>query len=200
MEEDDNYSFSELVDFDEELEVADDNHGSTSSDKETTNEVISEDTINICDLARNIMDDNLDPHVSAEELKLIMNSTVNTKKYERSKDGIELRFFDTIDKFGGDQLRKLSCYAMDGFKQERLFYIKLRGDRTEAKRFILSKCLVKIALKRRNNNTRSIRYGKHLQPTTWEKLMKYLFAIFRQKISTTIILQTSTVTGSSMQC
>jgi hypothetical protein len=62
MEEDDNYSFSELVDFDEELEVADDNHGSTSSDKETTNEVISEDTINICDLARNIMDDNLDPH------------------------------------------------------------------------------------------------------------------------------------------
>jgi hypothetical protein len=67
MEEDDNYSFSELVDFDEELEVADDNHGSTSSDKETTNEVISEDTINICDLARNIIYDNLDPHVSADE-------------------------------------------------------------------------------------------------------------------------------------
>jgi hypothetical protein len=39
------------------------------------------------------MDDCTDPHVSEEELKLIMNSTVNTKKYEKTKGGIEDHFF-----------------------------------------------------------------------------------------------------------
>ena len=49
----------------------------------------------------------------------------------------------------------------------------------EEKRFILNKCLVKIALKWRNMKEKN--KGEHLQPSTWEMLMKYLLAVFRWK-------------------
>jgi ribosomal protein L31E len=94
----------------------------------------------------------MDPNISEDELKLIMSSSVNTKVYEKSRTGVESRFFDTIAKYGGDRLKPLVMFADDGFMKERVFYIKLRGDRNEVKRFILNKCLVKIALKWRNNN------------------------------------------------
>jgi hypothetical protein len=34
--------------------------------------------------------------------------------------GIEQRFLDTLDKFGGLLLRTLTQFALDGFKKERL--------------------------------------------------------------------------------
>jgi hypothetical protein len=45
-------------------------------------------------------------------------------------------FFDTIEKYGGVHLKPLTLYAANSYRTERLFYIKLRGERTEDKRFI----------------------------------------------------------------
>jgi hypothetical protein len=69
---------------------------------------------------------------------------------------------------------------MDSVKEERLFYIK-HGERTEEKCFMLDKCLVMVALQWHKKDLKSACYGKHLQPSTWEKMMKYLFSIFRKK-------------------
>jgi hypothetical protein len=41
--------------------------------------------------------------------------------------------------------------------------------------------LVKIALKWRNSQKSSRDYGKHLLPSTWGKMLKYLFSNFRKK-------------------
>jgi len=112
---------------------------------------------------------------------LIMNSTVNTKQYEKNRNGVKARFFDTLEKFGGEMLRPLMLFAMDGFKKNRLFYIKLRGEKMQEKRFILNQCLLLIALKWRNGRGATKNYGKHLQPSTWETKLKYLFSVFRKK-------------------
>jgi hypothetical protein len=112
---------------------------------------------------------------------LIMNSTVNTKQYEKNRNGVKARFFDTLEKFGGEMLRPLMLFAMDGFKKNRLFYIKLRGEKMQEKRFILNQCLLLIALKWRNSRGATKNYGKHLQPSTWETKLKYLFSVFRKK-------------------
>jgi len=69
---------------------------------------------------------------------------------------------------------------MDGFRQEQLFYIKLRGEKTEEKKIILNKCLIHIALKWCNNK-KGKDFGKHLQPSTWDTKLKYLFCVFRRK-------------------
>jgi hypothetical protein len=103
--------------------------------------------LDLNDMAKLITDDAMDPNISEEELKLIMSSSVNTEVYEKSCTGVESRFFDTIDKYGGDTLKPLVMFADDSFMKERVFYIKLRGDRSEFMRFILNKCLGKIALK-----------------------------------------------------
>jgi hypothetical protein len=177
MDVEDDGSLSSLIEFDGEVEGTQDIVASEILEA-SRNELIVEDSIDLSELAKSILDDCHDPHVSAEEL--IMTSCVNTKKYEKTEGGIENRFFDTIDKYGGDQLRKLSFFAMDGFKEERLFYIKLRGERSEAKRFILNKCLVKVAIKWHNNDPKSAHFGMHLQPSTWLKMMKYLFSVFHK--------------------
>lgn len=91
MDDEDDNSLTELVDFDGEFEGTPD-IGSSRLLEERHNELISEDSIDLSDLARSIMDDCLDPHVSDEELKLIMNSTVNTKKYERVKGESKIVF------------------------------------------------------------------------------------------------------------
>jgi hypothetical protein len=41
--------------------------------------------------------------------------------------------------------------------------------------------LVLIALKWRNNRGTTKNYGKHLQPSTWETKLKYLFSVFRKQ-------------------
>ena len=136
---------------------------------------------NLNDVAQSIRDDSVDATISADELKLIMESSVNSRVYEKSRNGVEKRFFDTIFKFGSESMKQLALYCDDGFMKERVFYVTLRGERSEVKRFILNKCLVKIALKWRNNKKNSKDYGKQLQPSTWNKMLKYLFSIFRKK-------------------
>jgi len=159
---------------------AEDVSGGTSNSSNATNipnnNLVNIEDFDVCQMAKDVYNLGFDADMSSEELELIRTSTVNTKKYEKSKNGIEERFFDTIEKYGGVHLKPLTLYAADGYCTERLFYIKLRGERTEDKRYILNKCLVKIALKWRNAST-----GKHLQPSTWETKMKYLFAVFRNK-------------------
>jgi len=110
-----------------------------------------------------------------------MKASVNTKEYERSQRGVESCFFDTLEKYGGDGLCQLMLYDNDSFKQERIFYIKLRGERSEEKRFILNKCLIKKALKWRNPKPGKKTFRKQYQPSTWDTLLKYLFSIFRCK-------------------
>jgi hypothetical protein len=143
--------------------------------------IMSSQQVSLSDLARSLYEDKDDPHISMEERDLIMKASVNTKEYEKSRRGVESRFFDTLDKYGGDGLRQLTLYDYDGFKQERIFYIKLRGERSEEKRFVLNKCLIFIALKWRNRKPGSKTYGKHYQPSTWDTMLKYLFSIFRRK-------------------
>jgi hypothetical protein len=142
--------------------------------------VVDADTVNLTEIARGIVDDSLDSTLDASELSLIVNSSVNTKQYKKNKKGIEQRYFDTVDKFGGPLLQMLTRFGQDGYKKERLFYIKLRGDKSEEKRFILNKCLVKVALKWRINK-KGKDFGKPYQPSTWATKMKYLFSVFRQK-------------------
>ncbi len=110
-----------------------------------------------------------------------MKASVNTKEYERSQRGVESCFFDTLEKYGGDGLCQLMLYDNDSFKQERIFYIKLRGEISEEKRFILNKCLIKKALKWRNRKPGKKTFRKQYQPSTWDTLLKYLFSIFRCK-------------------
>jgi len=142
--------------------------------------IMSSQHVSLSDLARSLYEDK-DPHISTEERDLIMNASVNTKEYEKSRRGVESRFFDTLDQYGGDGLRQLTLYHIDGFKQERIFYIKLRGERSEEKRFILNKCLIIIALKWRNCKPGIKSFGKHYQPSTWDTMLKYLFSMFRRK-------------------
>jgi hypothetical protein len=143
--------------------MEDDNDECTIYDEETDTEMVEDvldvqcslepddlldlNSVSLTDIAKGMVNDADDSTMDASELALILNSSVNTKQYEKNKKGIELRFFDTLDKFGGPLLRTLTKFAQDGFKKERLFYVKLKGDKSEEKRFILNKCLVKAALK-----------------------------------------------------
>jgi len=178
---DDDYSLLEYPDSEVEGDESSLNE-CTVADSIEEAVLVQVETLDLNAMAKSIADDALDPNISEEELKLIMSSSVNTKVYEKSRSGVENRFFDTIAKYGGDTLKPLVMFADDGFQKERVFYMKLRGDRSEVKRFILNKCLVKIALKWRNNNKRSqANFGKHLQPSTWNKLLKILFSNFHKK-------------------
>ena len=164
-----------------------DSDSMATEDTDTTKNVVppenllSSQHVSLSDLARSLHDDRNDPHISNEERDLIMNACVNTKEYEKSRRGVESRFFDTLENYGGDSLRQLTLYDLDEFKQERIFYIKLRGERCDEKRFILNKCLIKIALKWRNRKPGKKTYGKQYQPSTWETMLKYSFSIFRRK-------------------
>jgi hypothetical protein len=143
--------------------------------------LIDPSNFSLTTICQGMVNDVSDGSLMESELQLIQNATVNTKQYERNKKGIEERFFDTVYTFGGPLLQPLTLFCLDGFKKERLFYVKLRGDKSEDKWFILNKCLVKVALKWRNNK-KGKDFGKPYQPSTWETKLKYLFAIFRRKM------------------
>jgi len=118
-------------------------------------------------------------NLSTEEDGLITNSCVNTVQYNKSKAGIEKRFFDTIDQFGGALLKPLLQFVDVKKIKERRFYVVLRGRRNEHKRVILSKCLLLCALKWRNQSKKH--FGKQLQPETWATMLRTLFSIFKSK-------------------
>jgi len=162
--------------------MEEDNDECTIYDEETDTETVEDDlgvqdtfepddlldpnSVSLTDIAKGMVNDADDSTMDASELALILNSSVNTILYKKNKKGIEHRFFDTLDKFGGPLLRTLTKFSHDGFKNERLFYVKLRGDKSEEKRFNLNKCLVRAALKWRNNK-KGKDFGKPYQPSTW---------------------------------
>jgi hypothetical protein len=90
--------------------------------------------ISLMDIARSIINDPMDHTMTEAEVALVIKSSVNTKEYEKNKKGIEARFFDTIERYGNNLLKQLTRFAMDGCRQERIFYIKLRGEKTEKKK------------------------------------------------------------------
>jgi hypothetical protein len=140
------------------------------------------ESISITDMAALLINENIENFkFSKEEEDLIKDSTVNTKRYEKTKYGIEERFFETIEKYGGPHLQVLlpTITANKGTERDRTFYFVLRGRKTEQKRIILGKCLLLCALKWRNVKKKE--YGKPLQPKTMAQLMKVLFTIFRAK-------------------
>jgi hypothetical protein len=73
------------------------------------------------------MDSNATFNLSKEGEDLIKGSTVNTKRYGKTKKGVEMRFFDTIEQYGGPQLQKLLTIKKNKNKieTERLFYFVL---------------------------------------------------------------------------
>jgi hypothetical protein len=95
---------------------------------------------------------------STEKESLIKGSMVNTFKYTKSKSGIETRFFDTIKKFGGPEMQPLLDEVEKNKIKEKRFYVILRGRRNKHKRIILSKCLLLLALKWRNQSKKD--FGK----------------------------------------
>ncbi len=126
-----------------------------------------------------LQDNNTAFNFSTEEEKLITESSVNTLDYGKSKEGIKKHFFDTVEQYGGEDLKKLVKVIVRKQISERRFYVILRGRRNEHKRIILSKCLLLIAIKWRNMSKRD--FGKHYQPETWATMLRTMFAIFRTK-------------------
>jgi hypothetical protein len=53
--------------------------------------ILNAESVDIMALAKSLFTEE-DPHISAEEQELIINSSVNTKQYEKTKRGIEQRF------------------------------------------------------------------------------------------------------------
>jgi hypothetical protein len=109
----------------------------------------------------------------------VASSLVNTKKYEDSNKGIEARFFDTIDRYGGQQLKYLLEEITTNFEKEKRFYFMLQGTREIAKQKNLNKCLVLCALKWRQ--FKGEKKDKLYQPVTYEQYMKQLFSVFKKK-------------------
>jgi len=166
--------------YNEESDAPTDDEEALVVGSEVDSDLIDLNNVSLMEIAKSVSNAAAVMEVNDTELSAILHSTVNTKQYEKNKKGMEQRFFDTIDRFGGPLLQQLTKYAMDGFKKERLFYIKLRGDKTEEKRYILNACLVKVALNWRNLK-KGRDFGKHYQPSSWETKLKYLFAVFRRR-------------------
>jgi len=124
--DDEEASLLQYVDSDNE-DGANADSGSVSNETISSYVVVNADDINVLDLAKLVFEEGIDVDASEEEQSLLLSSTVNTKAYEKNKKGIEERFFDTLEKFGGTHLKQLALYAEDGFRKERLFYMKLRG-------------------------------------------------------------------------
>jgi hypothetical protein len=107
----------------------------------------------------------------------------NHEKYIRNQDALEVRFFETLENFGGVAMEKLSQLAPvnDGTGLfDRLFYLLLSGEKTERKRVIVDRCMVLIAQKWRKLSPPK-EAGDPYQPSAWNKMMQQLFLVFRQK-------------------
>jgi hypothetical protein len=126
---------------------ADNNDDANTNASSKDADDVSKVSISLSDIAISLHQDSNALNLSKEEENLITDSIVNTKKYEKIKNGVENRFFDTIDKYGSPELKKLLVQHTTPFKSDKLFYFLLREKRTEEKRLILSKCLLICALK-----------------------------------------------------
>jgi hypothetical protein len=128
-------------------------------------------------IASSLTESSVNDVLTPEELEMIKNAVCNTKKYQRSNNSIEARFFDTIKEFGGPALAPLCEMQQDGLLQKRrVFYILCKGKKTDTKYYILNKCLTLCSLKWKHSRT-----GKTLESSTFVQYIKQLFTIFRKE-------------------
>ncbi|MFN9981787.1 MAG: hypothetical protein ACK53Y_17815, partial [bacterium] len=80
----DDATFPEYVESDGDVDGV-----TVESSSRSPDQIVPVADLSITDLARSLLDDSSDPHISAEEATLIANSSVNTKKYEKNKKGVE---------------------------------------------------------------------------------------------------------------
>jgi hypothetical protein len=93
--------------------------------EDDTNIIASNNTVNLSDMAKILVEDTSNTfNLSDAEQQLVSNSTVNTKKYEKTKNGVEQRFFDTIEKYGNETLKQLLPFETrnNGIKHDRIFF------------------------------------------------------------------------------
>ena len=108
--------------------------------------------------------------LTESEQKLIDASSRHERGYGASTCRIGNRFFETLDECGTDSLKLLLVRHDDGLKSERLFYIKLRGERSQAKQVILNECLTYCAIKWTCRSGR--RKGEILESSSFEQNMR----------------------------
>ncbi len=85
--------------------------------------------------AQLLVDGNKCFNLSADDERLIVGLSCNKKKYGKSKEGIEKRFFETLEQYGNKEIKSLLTVATPdvGMLPERHFYTLLRGPMTEQK-------------------------------------------------------------------
>ena len=98
----------------------------------------------------------------------------NTTYYINQCKARVKRFFDTIEEFGGNQLKKLlkkvpSNYSC-GTKEDYAFYNILGGEKNDIKKYILNQCLVLCCMKW--VILKGAKKGKPYQPSTFDKMMQ----------------------------
>jgi hypothetical protein len=96
--------------------------------------------------AQLLLDGNKCFNLTVEDERLIVGLSCNKKKYGKSKEGIEKRFFETLEQYGNEEIKSLLTVATPdvGMLPERRFYTLLHGPMTEQKRIILGKCLLTV--------------------------------------------------------
>ena len=85
--------------------------GSDAEDDATSQVSSNNDTLignmSLSDPAVSLNNDINNLNLSEEEECIIADSTVNTKKCKKTKNGVEARFFNTIGKYGMPELKQL---------------------------------------------------------------------------------------------
>jgi hypothetical protein len=112
----------------------------TDDEKEQTSIVDAEDTsFDYTTLATSLLNrNNSNFQLNTDKKNLIKGSRVNTIKYKQTKAGIENRLFDTIQLFGGNELKPLLVIITIKGIEEKRFYVIIHGRRNEHKLIILS--------------------------------------------------------------
>jgi hypothetical protein len=159
---------------------ADDSEDEVDSTQEEALETESDKEFDYTNLAALLLNTNSDTFdFSTEEDSIIKSSCVNTVCYKKTKAGVENRFFDMVEQFGGNEMKPLLEFVEVKKIKERRFYVILRDRRNEHKCIILSKCLLLCALKWRNQSKKD--FGKQLQLDTWATMLWALFSTFKSK-------------------
>jgi hypothetical protein len=91
--------------YDDRSDILSDNGTEEAVELVAVSDLVDAASILLTDIARSMVNEPLDSTMSEAEVALVINSSVNTKEYERNKKGIEARFFDTIEKYGSNLLK-----------------------------------------------------------------------------------------------
>jgi hypothetical protein len=91
--------------YDDRSDILSDNGTEEAVELVAVSDLVDAASILLTDIARSMVNEPLDSTMSEAEVALVINSSVNTKEYERNKKGIKARFFDTIEKYGSNLLK-----------------------------------------------------------------------------------------------